>query len=90
MSDAAPVIPAVETSAPLSEAVDVPAVEPAAEAPAAEVPATNGEKKEIKSDKRKSSLPFNFGGKKAAASEDEGEKVKSPSAFSKIRATIKV
>lgn len=55
------------------------------------VAATNGEtKKEVKNDKRKSSLPFGLGKKeKVATSDDETEKPKSPSPFSKLRATIK-
>src|SRR5690606_16256027 len=86
-SEAAPVIPPVETSAPLE-------AEPAeaAAAEAKEVPgATNGEaKKDIKAEKRKSSLPFLGKKEKVVSSDEEGEKPKSPSAFSKIRATIKV
>jgi hypothetical protein len=83
------VIPAVETSEPLSTEVSSPATVPTE---AVEVPAAvNGEtKKEVKSEKRKSSLPFAFGKKKDASSDDEAEKPKSPSAFSKLRATIKV
>ena len=49
----------------------------------------NGEKKEAKAEKRKSSLPFTLGGKKEKpTSDDEGKKKES--AFSKLRATIKV
>lgn len=85
-SEAAPVIPPVETSAPLE-------AEPA-EAAAAEskdVPAaTNGESKKDKAEKRKSSLPFLGKKEKVVSSDEEGEKPKSPSPFSKIRATIKV
>lgn len=53
-------IPAVETTEPLSTDV---AETPAAPAETTEAaPATNGEtKKEVKNDKRKSSLPFAFG-----------------------------
>lgn len=90
VSQIAPVIPAVETTEPLSSEVASPATVPTETVDA--TPATNGEaKKEMKSDKRKSSLPFNFGGKKdkSASSDEEGEKPKSPSAFSKFRATIK-
>lgn len=83
-------IPPVETSAPLAtdaaEPVEAVATE-AAETPAA----TNGEtKKELKSEKRKSTLPFLGKKEKALSSDEEGEKPKSPSAFSKLRATIKV
>ncbi|KAK3299969.1 pleckstrin domain-containing protein [Chaetomium fimeti] len=88
VAETAPVIPAVETSEPLSAEVSSPATVPteAVEAPAA----VNGEtKKEVKSEKRKSSLPFAFGKKKDASSDEEAEKPKSPSAFSKLRATIK-
>lgn len=89
-------IPAVETTEPLSTEVAAPAAAPA-EQPAAETaateaaPATNGETKETpKAEKRKSTLPFSFGKKKeGSASDEEGvEKPKSP--FSKLRATIKV
>lgn len=86
-------IPAVETTEPLSAEVSSPATVPAetveAAAPAA---ATETPKKEVKSEKRKSSLPFAFGKKKEAGSgsDEEAEKPKSPSAFSKLRATIKV
>ncbi|KAK8064898.1 hypothetical protein PG994_007536 [Apiospora phragmitis] len=87
VSENAPVIPAVETSEPLSTEVASPtAATPEAEAAAA----TNGEKKEVKSDKRKSSLPFNFGKKdKSPSSEDEGEKKSGSPLFSKLRQTVK-
>jgi hypothetical protein len=90
VAETAPVIPAVETTEPLSTEVAAPAAVPTETVEAA--PATNGEtKKEVKSDKRKSSLPFAFGKKKETSSSDEeAEKPKSPSAFSKLRATIKV
>lgn len=83
-------IPAVETTEPLSAEVASPATVPTETVEV--TPATNGEtKKEVKSEKRKSSLPFAFGKKKEASSSDEeAEKPKSPSAFSKLRATIKV
>jgi hypothetical protein len=89
VAETAPVIPAVETSEPLSAEVSSPANVPTETVEAA--PATNGEtKKEMKSEKRKSSLPFAFGKKKdASSSDEEAEKPKSPSAFSKLRATIK-
>ena len=59
VAESAPKIPAPEPTAPLAE--EVAAAAPAAEeAPAAEAaPATNGEKPTVKSEKRKSSLPFN-------------------------------
>jgi hypothetical protein len=84
------VIPAVETIEPLSAEVASPATVPTETVE--DSAATNGEtKKEVKSEKRKSSLPFAFGKKKeGSASDEEGEKPKSPSAFSKLRATIKV
>lgn len=90
VAETAPVIPAVETSEPLSTEVTSPAAAPAETSEAATT--TNSEtKKEIKSEKRKSSLPFAFGKKKeGSASDEEAEKAKSPSAFSKLRATIKV
>ncbi|KAK0734832.1 Pleckstrin homology domain-containing protein [Lasiosphaeria miniovina] len=89
VAETAPVIPAVDTSEPLSAEVSSPATVPTETVEAA--PATNGEtKKEVKSDKRKSSLPFTFGKKeKVVSSDEETEKPKSPSAFSKLRATIK-
>jgi hypothetical protein len=85
------VIPAVETTEPLSAEVAAPAAAPAETTEAAPA-VTNGEtKKEVKSEKRKSSLPFAFGKKKeGSTSDEEAEKPKSPSAFSKLRATIKV
>ncbi|KAL8381385.1 hypothetical protein RB595_005584 [Gaeumannomyces hyphopodioides] len=93
VAETAPVIPAVETTAPLSTEVTSPATVPtetvdgAAASPAEATPEV---KKEMKSDKRKSSLPFTFGKKEKASSDEEGEKTpKSPSAFSKLRATIK-
>lgn len=81
-------IPAVEATEPLSTEV-APAAEAAAAevAPEATAAATNGEKKEVKSDKRKSSLPFNFGGKKDK-SDDEGEK--KSSSFSRLRNTVRL
>ncbi|RYP65977.1 hypothetical protein DL771_008024 [Monosporascus sp. 5C6A] len=89
VAESAPVIPAMETSEPLSTEVTSPATAPTETTEVA--PATNGEtKKEMKSDKRKSSLPFSFGKKdKATTSDEEGEKVKSPPFFSKLRQTVK-
>ncbi|KAI1492776.1 Pleckstrin homology domain-containing protein [Biscogniauxia mediterranea] len=85
VAETAPVIPAVETTEPLSAEVSSPTAE------GADAAATNGEpKKEVKNEKRKSSLPFTFGKKeKAVASDEEGEKVKSPPFFSKLRQTVK-
>ncbi|KAI1501190.1 Pleckstrin homology domain-containing protein [Biscogniauxia marginata] len=87
VAETAPVIPAVETTEPLSTEVSSPTAAEATDA----TPATNGEpKKEVKNEKRKSSLPFTFGKKeKAVASDEEGEKVKSPPFFSKLRQTVK-
>lgn len=64
-------------------------------------PAVNGEKKDVKADKRKSSFPFAFGKKtessptspaavEEGAASPDAEKAKSPNPFSKFRATIKV
>ncbi|KAK3497268.1 pleckstrin domain-containing protein [Neurospora hispaniola] len=90
VAETAPVIPAVDTTEPLSTEVNSPATVPTE---TVEVPAaTNGEsspKKEVKSDKRKSSLPFAFGKKEKATSDEEIEKPKSPSPFSRLRDTIK-
>ncbi|KAI0109079.1 Pleckstrin homology domain-containing protein [Nemania sp. FL0031] len=87
VAETAPVIPAVETTEPLSAEVASPAAAPTETAEAA--PATNGEtKKEMKSDKRKSSLPFAFGKKEKASSDEEGEKKSTPF-FSKLRQTVK-
>ncbi|OTB19191.1 hypothetical protein K445DRAFT_190399 [Daldinia sp. EC12] len=87
VAETAPVIPAVETTEPLSTEVASPATVPTETTDA--TPATNGETKE-KAEKRKSSLPFGFGKKdKAATSDEEGEKVKSPPFFSKLRQTVK-
>lgn len=80
-------IPAVETSEPLSTEVASPTTVPTETTDV--TPATNGETKE-KTEKRKSTLPFGFGKKeKAATSDEEGEKVKSPPFFSKLRQTVK-
>ncbi|OIW24051.1 hypothetical protein CONLIGDRAFT_122884 [Coniochaeta ligniaria NRRL 30616] len=92
VAETAPVIPAVETTEPLSAEVSSPATVPT-ETVEAGAPATNGEvaasKKEVKSEKRKSSLPFGLGAKKEkATSDEETEKPKSPSPFSKLRQTI--
>jgi hypothetical protein len=92
VAETAPVIPAVETTEPLSAEVASPATVPTEVVEA--TPATNGEVKEMKTEKRKSSLPFAFGKKKEGSASDEeaekAEKPRSPSAFSKLRATIKV
>jgi cell division septation protein DedD len=89
VAETAPVIPAVETTEPLSTEVTSPAAAPAETTEAA--PATNGEPKKEVTEKRKSSLPFVgvFAKKEKATSGDEAEKPKSPSPFSKLRATIK-
>ncbi|EJT78880.1 hypothetical protein GGTG_03974 [Gaeumannomyces tritici R3-111a-1] len=92
VAETAPVIPAVETTAPLSTEVASPTTVPTetVDVTASPAEATPEAKKEMKSDKRKSSLPFTFGKKEKASSDEEGEKTpKSPSAFSKLRATIK-
>ncbi|KAI2783684.1 Pleckstrin homology domain-containing protein [Daldinia loculata] len=87
VAETAPVIPAVETSEPLSTEVASPTTVPTETTDV--TPATNGETKE-KTEKRKSTLPFGFGKKeKAATSDEEGEKVKSPPFFSKLRQTVK-
>lgn len=88
IAETAPVIPAVETTEPLSAEVTSPATAPTETLDA--TPATNGEsKKEMKAEKRKSSLPFVFGKKeKSPTSDEEGEKKSSP-LFSKIRSTVK-
>jgi hypothetical protein len=78
------VIPAVETTEPLSAEVASPANVPV-ETVDTTAATTNGEtKKEVKSDKRKSSLPFAFGGKKSPDADTE----KKPF-FSKLRQTVK-
>jgi len=91
VAETAPVIPAVETTEPLSAEVSSPATVPTETTEVA--PATNGEtKKEVKAEKRKSSLPFVgafLNPKAKATSDDETEKVKPTSPFSKLRATIK-
>jgi hypothetical protein len=90
VSENAPVIPAVEASEPLATSVASPTV-PAETTEA--VPATNGETKTettpvVKSDKRKSSLPWlNKKDKSAPTSDEETDKPKSP--FAKLRATVK-
>ncbi|OAQ66934.1 immunogenic protein [Pochonia chlamydosporia 170] len=84
---AAPVIPPVESTTPLADEVN-------AAADNAEATATNGAetaKKDVK-EKRKSSLPFNFGKREKSPAPAEGEeKVEKSvqSRFSKLRATIK-
>ncbi|KAI0158258.1 hypothetical protein GGR57DRAFT_459710 [Xylariaceae sp. FL1272] len=92
VAETAPVIPAVETTEPLSAEVASPATVPTEATEA--TPATSSEvKKDVKSDKRKSSLPFAFGKKekaeKSATSDEEGEKPKSTPFFSKFRQTVK-
>lgn len=81
---AAPVIPPVESTTPLADEVN-------AAADNVETSATNGAeavKKDVK-EKRKSSLPFNFGKREKSPAPAEGEEKSGKSAFSKLRATIK-
>ncbi|KAH8770983.1 Pleckstrin homology domain-containing protein [Diaporthe sp. PMI_573] len=98
VSEDAPVIPKPDTVEPLSTEVSSPANVPTETTEVA--PAVNGEKKEVKSDKRKSSFPFALGKKNASnptspaaveegAASPDAEKAKSPNPFSKFRATIK-
>ncbi|KAL1847873.1 hypothetical protein Daus18300_013788 [Diaporthe australafricana] len=98
VSEDAPVIPKVDTVEPLSTDVSSPANVPVETTEVA--PAVNGEKKDIKADKRKSSFPFAFGKKSESnptspaaieegAASPDAEKAKSPNPFSKFRATIK-
>ncbi|KAJ0122410.1 hypothetical protein N8I77_011754 [Diaporthe amygdali] len=101
VSEDAPVIPKVDTVEPLSTEVSSPANVPTETTEtAAAVPAVNGEKKEVKADKRKSSFPFALGKKNTStptspaaveegAASPDAEKAKSPNPFSKFRATIK-
>jgi hypothetical protein len=89
VSENAPVIPAVEASEPLATSVASPATVPAE---TTEAPVTNGETKAaetpvVKTDKRKSSLPWLTKKDKTATSDEETEKPKSP--FAKLRATVK-
>ncbi|KAG4034979.1 hypothetical protein MFRU_002g03280 [Monilinia fructicola] len=87
VSENAPVIPAVDTTEPLT-------TDAASPVEATEAPATNGETPKaaetptVKTDKRKSSLPWlNKKEKSATTSDEETEKPKSP--FAKLRATVK-
>ncbi|KAI1811833.1 Pleckstrin homology domain-containing protein [Poronia punctata] len=90
VAETAPVIPAVETTEPLSTDVSSPATVPTE---TTEVAANGESKKEVKGEKRKSSLPFAFGKKdkveKSATSDEEGEKKSSNPFFSKLRQTVK-
>merc|ERR1711939_268896 len=88
VSETAPVIPAVEESEPLATSVASPATVPTE---TTEAPVTNGETKAtetpvVKTDKRKSSLPWLSKKEKATTSDEETEKPKSP--FAKLRATV--
>lgn len=98
VSEDAPVIPKPDTVEPLSTDVSSPANVPTETTEVA--PAVNGEKKDVKADKRKSSFPFAFGKKtesnptspaavEEGAASPDAEKAKSPNPFSKFRATIK-
>ncbi|KAI9648288.1 hypothetical protein NHQ30_002920 [Ciborinia camelliae] len=89
VSENAPVIPAVDTTEPLTANVDG-----AAPAETTEAPVTNGETPKAaetpvsKADKRKSALPWlSKKDKSAATSDEETDKPKSP--FAKLRATVK-
>lgn len=90
ITESAPVIPAVEAQESLATSVASPATVPTE---TTEIPVeTNGETKAeapaVKSDKRKSSLPWLSKKEKPATSDDEvTEKPKSP--FAKLRATVK-
>jgi hypothetical protein len=87
VSETAPVIPAVESTEPLAASVVSPATAPVE---TTEAPVANGETKAeapvVKTDKRKSSLPW-LNKKDKPSSDEEGEKPKSP--FAKLRATVK-
>ncbi|KAM0475092.1 hypothetical protein ACHAPX_007224 [Trichoderma viride] len=83
-TETAPVIPPVEATTPLAVDVASPATVPTE---TVEVAAANGDAKKEK-EKRKSSLPFNFGKRdKSPGPAAEGDEKKG--AFSKLRATIK-
>jgi len=90
VSETAPVIPAVEASEPLATSVASPATVPTE---TTETPVTNGDSKPaetpaVKSDKRKSSLPWLTKKEKpTTTSDEEADKPKSP--FAKLRATVK-
>ncbi|KFA53658.1 hypothetical protein S40293_03843 [Stachybotrys chartarum IBT 40293] len=81
----APVIPPVETTTPLAVEVSSPANLPTTTTDA--TPAADKSTVEAPKEKRKSSLPFNFGRKSPPPAEGE-EKSGGLSAFSKLRATI--
>ncbi|KAF4632565.1 hypothetical protein G7Y89_g5566 [Cudoniella acicularis] len=84
VSETAPVIPQVQSTEPLADSVE-------AAAPAEAAPVTNGETKTetpvVKSDKRKSSIPWLTKKEKPTSDEEGVEKPKSP--FAKLRATVK-
>jgi len=88
VSETAPVIPAPEASEPLAAAVASPET---VATETTESPATNGDAKVetpvVKTDKRKSSLPWLNKKKDVPSSDDDTEKPKSP--FAKLRATVK-
>jgi len=89
VSETAPVIPQVESTEPLAASVESPATVPTETT----IPATNGETKTetpaVKSDKRKSSLPWLTKKEKPTSDSEEGEKEKPKSPFAKLRATVK-
>ncbi|KAI9744449.1 MAG: hypothetical protein M1818_001978 [Claussenomyces sp. TS43310] len=92
VSAEAPVIPEPEATEPLATSIASPATAPAETTTVTNGTSTPEELKEskptTKSEKRKSSLPFGFGGKKEKATSDsETEKPKSP--FAKLRQTVK-
>lgn len=82
-------IPPVDTGATVVEAAPAPGVDaPATEESA--TPSVPNEKQEVKTEKRKSSLPL-FGKKEKTTAEENGDKgEKKPTFFSTIRNTIKV
>jgi len=89
ITESAPIIPTVEAQESLATSLASPATVPTE---ITEIAETNGEPKTespaVKSDKRKSSLPWLSKKEKPATSDDEvTEKPKSP--FAKLRATVK-
>jgi hypothetical protein len=83
----APVIPPVEATTPLADAVNNDSSAPAAVDTTETTAAATEPKKDIK-EKRKSSIPF-LGKREKSPAPVEGEDKSSKSAFSKLRATIK-
>lgn len=89
VAETAPIIPAVESTTPLEASIASPATVPTTTTEPTNGVETKAEAPAVKSEKRKSSLPFLSSSKKEKATSDSEGEAKPLSPFAKLRQTVK-